>query len=217
MVIIFNILNTQQQLINKLINTGVLKTPRIVRAFKDVDRIYFVRNQDKAIAYYDEALPIGFEATISQPTTVAIMLELLQPHKGDIILDVGSGSGWTSALLSYIAGEEGMVYGVELILDLVKFSRNNLTKFYKAYSKQFRNLKLLQVKKDVLGLPNKAPFDKILVSASAQDLPQELVTQLKSKGRLVIPVQHSIWKIDKNLNDDITKKEYPGFVFVPLR
>lgn len=205
------LLNTNQNLIDKLVDTTVLKTPRIIEAIKNIDRADFVRKEDKDYAYHDTALPIGHNVTISQPTTVAIMLELLQPKRGDIILDLGSGSGWTSALMAYIVGGEGRVIGVEIIPELVKFSKKNLKKY------SFKNIEILQAQTSILGLPGKAPFDKILVSAAAQKLPQKLINQLNPNGRLVIPIGNSVWKIDKNLDGTLSKQEIWGFAFVPLQ
>lgn len=137
------------------------------------------------------------------------MLELLNPKEGGKILDVGSGSGWTTALLAEIVGPKGHVYGVEKIPELVQFGRGNLDKY------KFENAEIFQSGK-TLGLPNHAPFDKILVSASTGGLPQELVDQLGVGGIMVIPIKNSIWQIKKISEAKLQKKEYPGFVFVPL-
>ena len=95
-------------------NTGVLKTPVLKAAFKVVDRKDFVAGDYAIEAYEDYPLPIGYGQTISQPTTVAFMCELLGPKRGDKILDLGSGSGWTTALLAHVVGPEGSVVGVEI-------------------------------------------------------------------------------------------------------
>ncbi len=98
----------------------------INRAFKKIKREDFLLPEDRSKAGIDNALPIGYGQTISQPATVAFMLELLQPRAGDKILDVGSGSGWTTALLAEIVGKRGKVYGVERILELKNFGKQNL-------------------------------------------------------------------------------------------
>ena len=198
-------------LIKSMIKRGYLKTPSIIEAFKSVDRHDFILPEYEDESYGDYPLPIGDGQTISQPSTVAFMLELLQPQEGDIILDVGSGSGWTSALLSEIVGERGFVYGVELVPELVNFSRDNLLTY------GFDNVEIFQASVGVLGLPEHGPYDKILVSAAGYDLPEELVEQLKIRGRMVIPVDDSIFKIDKVGEDDIREERYQGFVFVPLK
>lgn len=182
----------------------------IREAFRVVDRADFVLPEFQEGAYLDTALPIGFGATISQPYTVLFMFNLLRPQPGNKILDIGTGSGWTTAMLGQIAGSKGEVYGTEKVPTLVKFSRKNLDKFKLANTK-------LSIAGKKLGLPVKAPFDKILVSATADSLPSELVKQLKVEGRMIIPISHSIYKIDKISDTKIISKEYPGFSFVPLR
>jgi len=196
-------------LINKLIKDGVLKTPAIIKAFENIDRADFILPKYKDLAYEDEALPILEGQTISQPTTVAFMLELLQPGKGQNILDVGSGSGWTTALLAQIVGFTGKVYGVELKEKLVDFGWKNLKK----YNLPWAELKIAE--KGNLGYPEKSPYDRILVSASADEYPKELEKQLAEDGKMVIPVQNSIILINKTKSKTYFQ-EYPGFVFVPL-
>jgi len=199
----------QADLIDYLIASGVLKTPDIIRAFKKINRKDFILAADKDNPYGDYPLSIGYSQTISQPTTVVFMLELLQPRTGEKVLDVGSGSGWTTALIAEIIGQSGRVYGVEKVPELVEFGKNNLKRY------DFSQAEILSAS-GKLGLPPKSPFDKILVSATANDLPQELIDQLKIGGRLVIPINNSIWQIDKISAQKIKQQEFPGFVFVPL-
>ena len=116
-------------LIDKLIRDGWLKTPRIIKSFRKIKRIDFLPEEIKNLAEVDEALPIGFEQTISQPLVVAFMLELLQPEPGNKILDVGSGSGWTNALLGQIVGSKGRVISLEIIPELKEFGRRNAEKY----------------------------------------------------------------------------------------
>ena len=200
-----------EALINNIIARGYLKTPGIIKAFRRVDRQDFVPEENTPESYDDYPLPIGHGQTISQPSTVAFMLELLQPEEADKILDIGAGSGWTTAILAEIAGEEGFVYGTELVAELVEFGRENLSK------NKVVNAEVWQADIQQLGLPNKAPFDRILVSAAAEDLPPELIDQLKIGGRMVLPILDSIWKIDKISKDDIKQERHYGFAFVPLK
>jgi len=116
-------------LIDQLIDTGYLHTPRIINAFRKTKREDFLPEKLKDQAELNEPLPIGEGQTISQPLTVAFMLELLQPEEGNKILDVGSGSGWTTALLSELAGENGKVYGVEIRKSLKEFGEKNTSKY----------------------------------------------------------------------------------------
>lgn len=196
-----------EKLILNLIKEGTLKTKSVIEAFRNIDRKDFILSEYKEDAYKDIPLPIGYGQTISQPTTVAFMLELLQVKKGDRVLDVGSGSGWTTALLSYLA-KDGFVWGVEILPELVLFGKSNLSKY------NFKNSIILEAGKEI-GLREKGPFDKILVSASAETVPFLLLEQLKEGGIMVIPIRDSIWKI-KKINGKIETEVFEGFLFVPL-
>lgn len=196
-------------MIKKIASRGVLRTDKIVQAFKKIDRVKFVKPEFEGRAYDDMPLPIHAGQTISQPTTVAFMLELLQPQPGEKIMDVGTGSGWTTALLAELVGPQGFVHGVEIMPDLIEFGRQNLNRF------QIKNASIVPAQK-ILGIPEEAPFDRILVSAYSREIPKELVEQLKIDGRMVIPINHSVVKIEKTSETEIEKDEYHGFVFVPL-
>jgi len=198
-----------KELLEHLLTEGVLKTPALIATFTQVDRADFVRPAERARAYADVPLPIGYEQTISQPYTVAFMLELLQPMAGERILDVGSGSGWTTALLAAIVGEAGRVWGVELVPELVQFGQQNVAKY------TFPQASIQQATK-VIGLPAEAPFDKILVSAAADTLPLVLAEQLRPGGTLVIPVDDAIWRVGKQFDGRLSVEKYGGFSFVPL-
>ncbi len=201
-------MHSNSDLIKHLIDRDALKSEIIIDAFKHIDRVDFVSDPTASNIYADYPLSIGFKQTISQPTTVAMMFEMLSPEKGEKILDVGSGSGWTTALLSYIAGETGQVTGVERIPSLVEFGKANLRKY------NFPNAEIIPAGK-VLGIPGEK-FDRILVSASADDFPSELAQQLKTGGRLVIPVLDSIYEITKKENGELDGIRHYGFTFVPL-
>jgi protein-L-isoaspartate(D-aspartate) O-methyltransferase len=201
--------------IDDLIKDGWLKTPKIIEAFKKIKREDFLPEEMKNLADVNEALPIGFSQTISQPLTVAFMLELLQPKPGDKILDIGAGSGWTTALLSFIVRQKngGKVIAIEIIKELKEFGEKNVDKY--GFIED-------GVVKYVLGDGSKgfkidSSYDKILVSASSlSGVPEELKNQLRIGGRLVLPIKDSIWLYIKKSDNEFQKKEYPGFVFVPL-
>lgn len=200
------------RLTNNLMKTGYLRTSSIIEAFANVDRIEFVPPEMELNANADVPLPIGYGQTISQPTTVAIMLELLDPRSGQKILDIGSGSGWTTALLSFVVGEKGKVIALERIRELSEFGRKNIRKIKKIKSEvaEFYNMDGSN------GYAARAPYDRILVSASASEIFPELKEQLKIGGKLVIPVHNRLHYVEKRGEDDFYEESYPGFMFVPL-
>lgn len=162
----------------------VLRTPAIVEAFAAVNRYDFLIEANRAYNGSNRPLDIGHGQTNSQPSTVGQMQEWLQPRSGDRVLDVGSGSGWTTTLMAKVVGAEGEVIGVERIPELVKFGRDNLAKY------AFSWAEIRQADEEALGLPTEAPFDKILVSAHLPEAwLEDLQLQLDPEGgRLVAPV-----------------------------
>ncbi|MBF9016305.1 MULTISPECIES: protein-L-isoaspartate O-methyltransferase [unclassified Oceanispirochaeta] len=195
------------RLLNHLKIQGVLNNPSIENAFSVVDRADFVLPDQAGSAYEDNPLPIGFSQTISQPYTVAIMLDLLDLQPGQSVLDIGSGSGWTTALLAKLTGSEGRVLGLERHPELVDFGSRNL----KGYSFPWAHIRCASM---ALGDPYRT-YDRILVSASATHFPVELVEQMNPLGILVLPIGHSIWKITR-CDEGLVKEELYGFSFVPL-
>lgn len=197
------------ELVDSLVKSGVLESSYIKEALQVVDRANFVPEQYQEDAYRDTALSIGYGQTISQPYTVVFMLELLGVQTGEKILDVGSGSGWTTALLAHLTGKQGNVFGVELVPELVEMGKRNLKKY------NFKNASIQQAGK-VLGLSKEAPFDRILVSAASGGVPNELVAELARGGTMVLPVGNAIWRIEKRSDGDLDIQKYEGFRFVPL-
>lgn len=208
-------MQTLEEMIRLLEQKKILKAPVIINAFRKVDRSKFVLPEHIAWTYEDRALPIIEGQTISQPSTVAFMLEMLDPKPQEKVLDVGSGSGWTTALLAEIVSTQGRVFAMERIKKLKQFGENNVRKFH------YRNVTF---KEDdgAFGWPEHAPFDRILVSASAKEIPLPLKEQLRPGGKMVIPLVD----VDKPyghlvLLKKITEKEFdeqlfPGFNFVPF-
>lgn len=201
-----------KHLVNELIGAGYLKTPAIIDAFQKTDRKDFVCEENKDEAYINEPLPIGYGQTISQPLTVAFMLELLQPEKGNRILEIGSGSGWQTAILARIVGETGRIFAVELIPELEKFGRKNVSKYSFTQKKIARFYCLNAVK----GLPDEAPFGRIISAAACQEVPAAWKEQLKIGGRMVVPVKDTVYLFIKKSENEFEEQAYRGFAFVPF-
>ncbi len=199
---------TNDTLITALKASGVLKTTEVEKAMRTVDRADFVPAELRPNAYLDTALPIGYGQTISQPTVVAFCLELLEASPGNRVLDIGSGSGWTTVLLAHLVGESGKVVGVERIPELVAFGQGNLAKY------ALQNAHIEQAGKK-LGKPNDPPFDRILVSAGTDEIPEILKSQLAENGRMVLPIQNAICVVNK-IGTVFSTNCYDGYVFVPL-
>lgn len=198
-----------EELVNQLLSAGYLKTPAIIDAFKKIDRRDFVPEELKDFAYINQPLSIGQGQTISQPLTVAFMLELLELAPGQKVLDVGTGSGWQAVLLAELVGPSGWVVSIERIESLSNQARKNLSRF------NLDNLKLV-VGDGSQGFTKEAPYDRIVGAATAEAVPGPWKDQLKIGGVIVIPVDTSLIKLVKKGENDFEKEEYPGFVFVPL-
>ncbi|TSC90053.1 MAG: protein-L-isoaspartate(D-aspartate) O-methyltransferase [Parcubacteria group bacterium Gr01-1014_2] len=201
---------TNQDFVEKLISDKTLQTPRIINAFKAIDRKDFVLSEGEGRAYEDRPLSIGFGATISQPTTIAIMLEKLQPEPTSNVLEVGTGSGYLTALLAKIVWDSGEVFSIEYIPELKEFAKANLKKY------NFRNVSLF-VGDGKKGLKEYAPFDKIISSASGNEILKEWKRQLKIGGRIVAPVDDNLIVLDKLSKRKFKENKISGFIFVPLQ
>ncbi len=200
-------MNSHHELSLYLQERDTLTSPLLIESFNAIDRKDFVPSAFHEQAYEDYPLSIGEGQTISQPFTVAFMLELLELREEDRVLDIGCGSGWTTALLAH-AVKKGSVTALERIPQLLTLAQNNLGKY------NFTNIRL-ELAKKALGLPGET-FDKILVSAAAEELPFELVQQLNPGGIMVIPIQNEIAVIYKKEGQRFEKKDFYGFRFVPL-
>lgn len=199
-----------QELIQQLIAEGYLKTPAIINAFYKIKRADFLPADLVGEESVNAPLPIGHGQTISQPLTVAFMFELLDSQPGQKILDIGSGSGWTTAMLAEIVGPGGIVYAIERVPQLKEFGQRNVAKYH------FSNVQFY-CRDGNKGLPDQASFDRILVSAAAFEIPEQLKKQLKIGGRMVIPTSAQDIRLITKISENKFKEQiYPGFVFVPL-
>ena len=201
-----------EKLIEYIKSLKYLKSKQIEDALRKIPRDLFVPKDIIHLAYRDTPLSIGRNQTISQPSTVVAMTEALDVKKGQKILEIGTGSGWQAAILSYLVGEKGFVYTVEVIKELAEFAEKNIKKF------GIKNIKVL-VKDGSLGLKEEAPFDRIIVTAAAPDVPKPYLDQLKVNGIIVIPVGNLYLQemlIVKKLKNKVEKKSIGNFMFVPL-
>jgi protein-L-isoaspartate(D-aspartate) O-methyltransferase len=183
---------------------------RVEEAFAAMPREGFLPRAEQSRAAYDGPIPIGYGQTNSQPSTVADMLRLLDVQPGQKVLDVGCGSGWTTALLAWLTGPTGRVLGVELEPDLVEFGRDNLDRVGVPWASIHEALP------GVLGLPGAAPFHRILVSAMARRLPDELAAQLHTGGVMVVPVAGTMLRVSCSMRG-VGVTRHGSYRFVPLR
>lgn len=236
-------MNTNEELIELLKKDGYLKNPIIIEAFKNVDRKNFVPENVKEKSYYNEALPIGFDQTISQPLVVAFMLELLDLKMGERVLEVGTGSGWKTALMAYIlthmkreieqkaefSGSEDKTHK-EIIaqnaLTSISYSVISVERIEELQKLAKENLAKYEFEKQgtvrlvlgngSLGCKEFEPYDKIISAAASDEIPSAWLEQLKIGGKIIAPVKNSIVVVEKKSKDSYDKKEYFGFSFVPL-
>jgi protein-L-isoaspartate(D-aspartate) O-methyltransferase len=192
-------------------NSKIITSKAVLRAFEKVPREDFVLSEYRTYAYVDEPLPTFAGQTISQPTTVAIMTQALEPKAGQKILEIGTGSGYQAAVLSEIVGSKGQVITIERIKDLFEFAKKNL--------KSYENVKVICADGSK-GYTKEAPYDRIIVTAAAKQIPENLFGQLKEKGTMVIPVgktsfSQRLLKI-KRMKNKKEIKDLGPFVFVPL-
>lgn len=184
---------------------------RVEAAFAATPRIEFLPEKVKERAGEDRPLPIGRNQTNSQPTTVHDMLYLLDVQEGARVLDVGAGSGWTTALLAWLTGPSGSVLGLEIEPELAQFGTDNLAKFDRPWAE------IKQAVKGKLGHAGRGPYDQILVSAAARRMPPELFAQLDVGGVLVMPVAGQMWRVTKTDESKPQIQRYGEYLFVPLR
>lgn len=201
----------REELIEHLTRWGYLTKPEITEAFRKVPRHEFVPENLRDYAYADQPLPIGHGQTISAPSMIAIMLNSLELKPGQKVLEIGAGSGYNAALVAEIVGPEGRVFTVERVAELAEFGRANLQKT------GYERVQVV-VGDGTCGYKKEAPYDRILVTACAPDIPQPLIEQLKTSGRIAAPVgQHYMYQrwivMDKRGEK---KRDCGGCSFVPL-
>jgi protein-L-isoaspartate(D-aspartate) O-methyltransferase len=210
------------KLIDSLKKQGILRSPKVIEAMRSVPRTKFLSPDSRSYDAVDTPLPIGFGQTISAPHMVSIMNEALQLELGQKVLEVGAGSGWHAATIAEIVAskytprsEWGHVYTVEIVKDLAETARKNIM------NAGYGDRVTIVMGDGSKGYPEKAPYDRALVTASAPDVPKPLVEQLKTGGVMLIPVGsynlfQTLWKVTKTQNGQVKQENLGGVAFVPL-
>jgi len=212
----------RRMLVEELIREGYVKSEKVARALLAVPRELFVPEPYRDLAYEDRPLPIGHGQTISAPSIVGYMIELLDPNIGMRVLEVGAGSGYAAAVLAEIVAPSGAprdkwghVYAVEIVEELVERARRNLERA------GYADRVTVVVGDGSRGLPDHAPYDRILVSAAAPFIPKPLVNQLRTPGRMVLPVGDYfgqwLYIVTKNERGEVSIWRDIEVLFVPLR
>lgn len=198
----------RQKLIKQIRKKGI-KNERVLEAMENVPRHYFMESGFEQFAYKDQAFPIAKGQTISQPFTVAVQTELLDPQKHEKVLEIGTGSGYQTAILLEMGAK---VYSIERYRDLYLKAKKVLNEMgYQPYLFYGDGYK---------GQPTYAPYDKILITAGASEIPQDLLDQLKVGGKMVVPLGSQLGQdmtvVKKTGPNDIEKYKHGSFIFVPL-
>ncbi len=197
----------RNRMVDKEIAGEGIKNAAVLRAMRTVPRHEFVSSKWQPLAYYDQALPIGYKQTISPPFIVAYMTEVLDPKPEDKVLEIGTGSGYQAAVLSEIVKD---VYTIEVVPELGKNAAKVLKKYRNVHTKIGDGYK---------GWPDAEPFDKIIVTCSPESVPQPLIDQLKDGGRMIIPLgeryEQRFFLFEKK-DGKLEKKGLLSALFVPM-
>lgn len=199
----------RRKMVDEVIIGSGITNPRVIEAMASTPRHEFVSRQYRDQAYYDMALPIGAGQTISSPYIVAFMTQALDPQPTDRVLEIGTGSGYQAAILSSLVKE---VYTIEIVPELAQRAERTLKRL------KYNNV-FVKTGDGFLGWPEHAPFDKIIVTCSPENVPQPLVEQLRDGGLMVIPVgeryQQTLYLFRKENNALVPKALQPT-LFVPM-
>lgn len=207
-----NLEEARDNLIAELRLEGI-KDEKVLESFSKVPRHLFIPQEMLKESYHNVALPIGYGQTISQPYTIAVMLEALGLKEGDKVLEVGTGSGYNAALIDHIIGKKGKLFTTEIVPELAESSKRKLS------SLGMKNVKVI-VCDGSLGYDKEKPYDKVIVTAACREIPPLLLKQLKNNGILVAPVgriyEQEMLKVRK-VGKKLDVKNLGFFVFVPLK
>ena len=188
-----------------------VKDARVLDSMRNVPRHLFIRESLWPLAYSDSPLPISNDQTISQPYIVAVMTELLQPDQHHVVLEIGTGSGYQAAVLSTLVD---WVYSIEIVPELGRSAESILDRL------GYENV-TVRVGDGYQGWPEEAPFDRIIVTAAPEEIPQKLVEQLKPGGRMILPVGPQGWGqdlliVEKDGEGNVTTTQTFPVRFVPM-
>ncbi|MEM1685644.1 MAG: protein-L-isoaspartate O-methyltransferase [Acidilobaceae archaeon] len=204
----------RRNLVSILKELGYIRSRKVEEAMLRVPRELFVPEELREYAYDDRPLPIGFNQTISAPSIVAYMTELLDPQPGDKVLEVGTGSGYQAAILAEIVCPKGHVWTIERIAEIAESARRRLEML------GYADMITVIVGDGSLGYEPQAPYDRIIVTAAAPKIPKPLIEQLKPGGKIVIPVGplpfQVLMVVYKKSSNEIEIKRDLEVVFVPL-
>lgn len=199
----------RQRMVDEEIVAAGVENKRVIQAMRTTPRHEFIPLSQRRYAYYDMALPIGFSQTISPPFVVALMTEAIDPQPGDKVLEIGTGSGYQAAVLSPLVRE---VFTIEIVESLGRRARRTLQRL------RYKNVQT-KIGDGFQGWPEHAPFDKIIVTCSPENVPPALVAQLTEGGRMVIPVgqryQQTLYLLTKTGGKIVTETMRPT-LFVPM-
>jgi len=200
----------RQKLVAQIAANKDVRSESVLQALRDVPRHLFTNNALLDLSYADHPLPIGYEQTISQPTIVAIMTEALELTGKERLLEIGTGSGYQAAILSLLSRE---VFSIELIEPLGLLAKLRLANL------GYRNVEV-RIGDGYQGWPEKAPFDRILLTAAPPSVPQILLDELSAHGILVAPIgrahgAQSLYRFRK-MKGSIEQEELGGVRFVPM-
>lgn len=201
----------RERLVRESMEGRGIRDPSVLRAMRDTPRHEFMPEAVRKFAYEDRPVPIGYGQTISQPSLVAFMTEALELRKQHRVLEIGTGSGYQAAVLAPLAGE---VYTIEIVPALARSAAETFKRL------RYRNI-FAREGDGYVGWPEKAPFDRIILTAAPPELPQALVDQLRPGGKLVAPVgptstEQQLLLVEKSAEGGITKRAILPVRFVPM-
>lgn len=199
----------REQMVSQFIEREGVKNPRVLASMRQVPRHEFMPLAQRQQAYFDVALAIGFKQTISPPFIVAYMTEAIDPQPEDVVLEIGTGSGYQAAILSNLVRD---VYTIEIVEQLAKTAEERLERL------GYKNVHV-KAGDGYLGWPEHAPFDKIIVTCSPEDVPRPLIEQLKEGGKMIVPLgerYNQVFHLFEKRDGKLQAKKLINTLFVPM-